>query len=122
VGGVVGGLAIIGIVLLGIFYMFFRSRRKAPSFETGAAVALMKQEESPTASTASPAYALSQQSTIASHNVSPADSRDPDDQQQPLISHDTTPVEICENPRAGPPKDQAYVELPTQSYKVELPS
>jgi cbb3-type cytochrome oxidase subunit 3 len=117
----VGGLAVIGIVLLGIFYMFFRNRRKAQKFDPGMSVALIKQEESPTVSTASPAYALSQQNTLDSHNVSPADSRELDD-QQPLIAPDTTPVEICENPRAGPPKDQPYVELPTQSYKAELPS
>lgn len=128
VGGVVGGLAVIGIVVLGLFYIFLRSRRKTERFQADASAALMKPDlgRSPTTVAASPAYAsaepdLRTQSLPDEHTVSPSDSQSQNDQRQPLISAETTPMEICENPRAGPTKDQVYAELPTHTYKSELP-
>lgn len=114
--------------MLGIFYMFFRSRRRAESDDLGASMALIKEEQTPSTSTASPthtsvstAYTSAQSDLSERHSHAPSDCQDQDD-QQPLIVPPMTPVELCENPRAGPSKDQPYVELSTQIYKSELPS
>jgi hypothetical protein len=127
----VGGLAVIGIVMLGIFYMFFHSRKRPENDDPGASVAFVKKslEKTPTSSTASPVYtststAYTPPRSDSPHqpNLTPNDCRDQDDQRQPLIVLEMTPVEICENPRAGPSKDCTYTELPTNIYKSELPA
>jgi hypothetical protein len=127
----VGGLAVIGIVMLGIFYMFFHSRRRPESDDPGASVALVKQslEQTPTSSTVSPTYTSASTAYTSARsdspdqpNLTPNDCHDQNDQQQPLVVLEMTPVEICENPRAGPSKDCTYSELPTHIYKSELPA
>jgi hypothetical protein len=118
--------------MLGIFYMFFYSRRRPENDDPGASVAFVKQslEETPTSSsTASPAYTSASTTYTSARsdspdlpNLAPNDCRDQDDQRQPLIVLEMTPVELCENPRAGPSKDCKYTELPTHIYKSELPA
>ncbi|KXX81263.1 hypothetical protein MMYC01_203183 [Madurella mycetomatis] len=119
IGGVVGGLAIIGIVVLGIFFMFFRSRRiEGRDNEAEASVPFAKPEPSPTSGPSSPDLDMSQ----ADEDSATSKELDDSGQRQPLMTGISRPESELEGFPTVPAKARIYTELPTQLYKSELPA
>lgn len=106
-------------MVLGIFFMFFRSRRiEARDNEPEASMPFAKPEPSPTSGPSSPDLGMSQADDDS------AISRGPDDrgQRQPLMAGISPPESELERFPTAPAKARIYTELPTQIYKSELPA